>query len=66
MEWCVTYINVHNFSDIDAIIYPQIKLGVGESDYEKEIVSVCHSELSTSANAVRVFERFVRKGFLII
>ena len=25
-------------------------MGVCESDYEKEIVSVCHSELSTSAN----------------
>lgn len=43
-----------------------IKLGVCESYYEKEINSVCHSELSTTAddqNVARLFERLVRKEF---
>jgi len=66
VEWSVAYISVHNFSDIDAIIYPQIKLGVCESDYEKEIVSVCHSELSTSANEQTLpdyLKDLLEKGF---
>lgn len=46
----VKYVSVHNFNDIDAVIYPKIKFGVCESYYEKEIVSVCHSELSTTAD----------------
>ena len=43
-----------------------IKLGVCESYYQKEINSVCHSELSTTAddqNVARLFERLVRKEF---
>ena len=43
-----------------------IKLGVCESYYEKEINSVCHSELSTTAddqNCANSYRRHVRKEF---
>ena len=66
MEWSVAYISVHNFSDINAIIYPQIKLRVCESNFEKEIEYVCHSELSTGANEQTLpdyLKDLLEKGF---